>query len=50
MCFDCIYVLKVVSHYGLNVLSMSVIGFHEKKFGYLLGGWGELYQLFVLIF
>ena len=24
--------LKVVSHYDLSVLSMSVVGFHKRKF------------------
>ena len=38
----CITLLKVVSHYDLSVLSMSVIGF-QKKFGWGVGGWGELY-------
>ena len=31
--------LKVVSHYDLSILSMSVMGF-QNKLG--LGGWGEL--------
>ena len=34
--------IKVVGYYDLSVLSMSVIGF-QKKFGWGVGGWGELY-------
>ena len=34
--------LKVVSHYDLIVLSMSVIGFQNKLIWG--GGWGELYK------
>ena len=37
--------LKVVGYYDLSVLSMSVMGF-QKKFGWRVGGWGELYQFF----
>ena len=33
--------LKVFSYYDLSVLSMSVMGFQKKKFG-----WGELYPSF----
>ena len=33
-CAFCLYTfLKVVRHYGLSVLSMSVMGFPQKKFG-----------------
>ena len=43
MCIMFVYtLLKVVSYYDLNVLSMSVMGFQQKKFGWV-GGWGELY-------
>ena len=35
---------KVVDHYDLSVLSMSVMGF-QKKFGCEVGGWGELYPI-----
>ena len=36
--------LKVVSHYDLSVLSMSVMGFQKKvRMGGWVGGWGELY-------
>ena len=42
MCILFVYtLLKVVSYYDLSVLSMSVLGFQKKKFGW--GGWGELY-------
>ena len=37
--------LKVVGYYDLSVLSMSVMGF-QKKFGWGVGGWGELYPIF----
>ena len=36
----CIY--KVVSYYDLNVLSMSVMGFHNNNKLDGVGGWGEL--------
>ena len=39
--------LKVVSHYNLSVLSMSVMGFRKKTTGYV-GGWGELYPGFFM--
>ena len=35
--------LKVDSYYDLSVLSMSVMGFQNKKS--LVGGWGELYPI-----
>ena len=35
--------LKVVSYHDLSVLSMLLMGFQKKKFGWGLGGWGELY-------
>ena len=38
--------LKVVGYYDLSVLSMSVMGF-QKKFGWRVGGWGELYPIFL---
>ena len=39
----CIYtLLKVVGYYELSVLSMSVMGFQKKKFG-----WGEVYPIFL---
>ena len=42
--------LKVVGYYDLSVLSMSVMGFQEKKFGWgWVGGWGELYPRFLLL-
>ena len=42
-CVFCLYtLLKVVGYYDLSVLSMSVMGF-RKKFGWGVGGWGELY-------
>ena len=42
MCILFVYtLLKVVSYYDLNVLSMSVMGFQI----FLDGGWGELYPV-----
>ena len=42
----CIYtLLKVVGYYEWSVLSMSVMGFQKKKFG-----WGELYPILCGIF
>ena len=42
MCILSVYtLLKVVGYYDLSVLSMSVMGF-QKKFGWGVGGWGEL--------
>ena len=38
--------LKVVGYYDLSVLSMSVMGFLTKKFGWGVGGWGQLYPIF----
>ena len=40
--------LKVVGYYDLSVLSMSVMGF-QIFFGWV-GGWGELYPIFLGIF
>ena len=31
--------LKVVGYYDFSVLSMSVMGFQKKKFGWGVGGW-----------
>ena len=43
MCILSVYILlKVVGYYDWTVLSMSVMGF-KKKFGWTVGGWGELY-------
>ena len=41
--------LKVVSYYDFTVLSMSVMGI-QKKFGWGMGGWGELYPVLFWIF
>ena len=50
MCILSVYtLLKVVGYYDLSVLSMSVMGF-QKKFGWGVGGRGELYPIFVLYF
>ncbi len=39
MCILYVYtLLKVVSYYDLSVLSMSVMGFQKKKFGWRVGG------------
>ena len=43
MCILSVHTLrKVVGYYDLRVLSMSVMGFHKKKFVWRVGGWGEL--------
>ena len=40
MCILYVYaLLKVVGYYDLSVLSMSVMGFPKKKFGWGVGGW-----------
>ena len=39
--------LKVVGYYELSVLSMSVMGFQQNKFGWRVGGWGEHYPIFL---
>ena len=50
-CVFFVYTLiKVVSYYDLSVLSMSVMGFQKKKFGWGVGGWGELYPSLFWIF
>ena len=52
MCIMFVYnytLLKVVSYYDLNVLSVSVMGF-QKKFGWAVGGSGELYPDLFQIF
>ena len=47
MCILSVYtLLKVVGYYDLNILSMSVMGFQRQKFGWRVGGWGELYPIF----
>ena len=46
MCILCVYTLLiVVNYYDLSVLSMSVMGFQTKKFGWgwVGTGWGELH-------
>ena len=46
----CLYILlKVVSYYDLSVLSKSVM-VSKKKFGWGVGGWGELYPSFFFYF
>ena len=44
--------LKVVSHYYLSALSISVMGFQKKKLdsGGRVDEWGEIYPVFLLIF
>ena len=42
--------LKVVGYYYLSVLSMIVMGFQSKKFGWRVGGWDELYPNFLGFF
>ena len=41
--------LKFVGYYDMSVLSMSVIGF-QKKFGWRVGEWGELYPFLLGFF
>ena len=49
MCILSVYTwLKVVGYYDLSCLSTSVMGF-QKKFGWRVGGWGELYPIFFWI-
>ena len=51
MCILSVYtLLKVVGYYDLSVLSMSVMDFQKKKFGWRVGGWGDLYSSFFGIF
>ena len=50
MCILSVYkLLTVVGYYDLSVLSMSVMVF-QKKFGWGVGGWGELYPNLYCIF
>ena len=51
-CVFCLYytLLKVVGYYDLNFLSMSLMGFHTKKFESGVGGWGDLYPSFFFFF
>ena len=50
MCILSVYTfLKVVGYYYLSVLSMSVMAF-QKKVLKGVGGWGELYPIFLCIF
>ena len=46
MCILFVYtctLLKVVIYYDLSVMCMSVMGFKKKKFGWRVGGSGELH-------
>ena len=47
--FVYIYIVKSFSYYDLKVLSMPVLGF-QKKFGWGMGGLGELYPSLFWIF
>ena len=48
MCILSVYTLiKVVGYYDLSVLSMSVIGFQNKKFGGWVGGVSSI-QFFLI--
>ena len=50
MCILFLYtLLKVVTCYDLSVISMSVMGF-QTKFGWEVGGWGDLYPSLFWIF
>ena len=47
MCILSAYaLLKVVGYYDLSVLVHVSDGFPKKKFGWRVGGWGELYPFF----
>ena len=46
----CIYIAKSFGYYDFGVLSMSVMGFPKKKFGWGVGGWGEFYPNLFWIF
>ena len=50
ICLYIIILLKVVGYYDLSVLSMSVMGLKKKPIWMGVGGWGELYPSFFLIF
>ena len=47
---QCLYnfytLLKVVGYYDLSVLSMSVMGFQQKKFGWWGGGLSSIQVFF----
>ena len=48
MCILSVYtLLKVVGYYDLSVLFMAVMGFQKKNVGWGVGGWGEVYPIFV---
>ena len=51
-CVFCLYIhcLKVVGYYDLSVLFMLVMCFQKKKFGWGVGGCGELYAFFLDFF
>ena len=42
--------LKVVGYFDLSVLSMSVMGFHKKKFGWGVGGVSRALSKFLEFF
>ena len=48
-CVFCVYILNVVSHYYLSVLSISVMGF-QKSLDREVGGWLEVYPVFLVHF
>ena len=50
MCILSVYIAKLVGYYDLSVLSMSVMGFQKNKFGWRVGGWGELPNILVWMF
>ena len=41
--------LKVVSHYDLSVLSISVMGFQQNKFGWGVGGVRSIQFIFEVL-
>ena len=49
VCIIIYTLLKVVNYYDLSVRSMSVMRF-KKKFGWGVGGWGELHPSLFWIF
>ena len=51
MCILFVYtLLKVVSHYDVSVLYMSVMGFHKKSLNGEMGEWDEVYPSLFLDF
>ena len=49
VCIGAYTLLKVVSHYDVSVLSMSVMGFQNKKFGLGVDGWVSSVKFVLLV-